>query len=178
MDLPRLAGERIVLRAPQLSDIEARLSYGTDPDIATMYGVSREHVSQPTREKLDAWLERELNTPYSWVIEVESEPAGVICLHRLNEEHRKAGVGIGMFHKRFMGKGYGSEAMRVFLKFAFEQLNLHRVELRVFEVNHRAIKSYESVGFVKEGLEQETTLVDGEWRNDVIMSILEHEFIK
>jgi RimJ/RimL family protein N-acetyltransferase len=48
-------------------------------------------------------------------------------------------------------KGYGSDAMRVILRYAFTELNLHRVSLNVFEYNPRAVRSYEKVGFKPEG---------------------------
>ena len=60
-------------------------------------------------------------------------------------------MGIGIGERDCWGKGYGTDAMRVVLRFAFVELNLHRVGLNVFEYNPRAIRSYEKAGFVEEG---------------------------
>ena len=46
----------------------------------------------------------------------------------------------------------------------------------VLEYNVRAIRAYEKCGFVREGVERESALVDGAWHGDVIMGILEHEY--
>ncbi|MBI4674560.1 MAG: GNAT family N-acetyltransferase [Chloroflexi bacterium] len=51
----------------------------------------------------------------------------------------------------YWGRGFGTDAMRVLLRYAFRELNLHRVVLRVFAFNTRAIRSYEKVGYVHEG---------------------------
>lgn len=59
---------------------------------------------------------------------------------------------------------------------AFEELNLHRVDLRVLEYNKRAIKCYEKCGFIKEGVEREGALIEGKYETDVFMSILDREY--
>jgi RimJ/RimL family protein N-acetyltransferase len=64
-------------------------------------------------------------------------------------------VGIGIGEPDFRGKGYGTDAMRIILRYAFEELNLHRVNLSVFEFNKRAIRSYEKCGFKYEGVMRE-----------------------
>ncbi len=60
---------------------------------------------------------------------------------------RNTEVGISIGAKEWWNKGYGSEAMELMVKYGFETLNMHRVWLRVFERNKRAIRSYEKVGF-------------------------------
>jgi RimJ/RimL family protein N-acetyltransferase len=71
-----------------------------------------------------------------------------------------------------LGKGLGTEATRLVLRHAFNDLGLHRVGLRVLAYNHRAIRSYEKCGFVIEGREREAALVDGAWHDDVLMGAL------
>lgn len=65
---------------------------------------------------------------------------------------------------------------RLVLRYAFEDLGLHRVDLRVLEYNDRAIAVYEKCGFVREGVERESANVAGKWHSDLIMGILEHEY--
>jgi len=57
--------------------------------------------------------------------------------------HRHSWVGIGLGEREFWGKGYGTDAMRLIVRYAFDELDLHRVSLTVFEYNTRAIRSYE-----------------------------------
>jgi RimJ/RimL family protein N-acetyltransferase len=62
------------------------------------------------------------------------------------------------------GKGYGTEAVKLLLKFAFNDLNLNKVYLKVFQNNERAIKCYLKAGFVKEGLLRKESFIDGSYQ--------------
>lgn len=53
--------------------------------------------------------------------------------------------------KNYWGRGYGTEALSLLIKYCFNTLNLYRVELEVFEFNKRAIKVYQKCGFKEEG---------------------------
>lgn len=56
------------------------------------------------------------------------------------------------------------------------QLHLHRIQLEVYGHNHWARRVYEKVGFVVEGVRREARLRDGEWVDEVLMAILDHEW--
>lgn len=81
-------------------------------------------------------------------------------------------VGIGIYHREDWGKGYGTEAMKLALRFAFLELNLNRVTLTVFEFNPRAIRSYEKAGFRQEGRLRGALLKDGKRWDMIYMGIL------
>jgi GNAT superfamily N-acetyltransferase len=83
---------------------------------------------------------------------------------------------IGLLHPDLLGRGTGTSAIRILLRHAFDSLHLHRVDLRVLSFNVRALRCYEKCGFVREGIGRESALVDGAWVDDVMMSILEHEY--
>jgi RimJ/RimL family protein N-acetyltransferase len=55
-------------------------------------------------------------------------------------------------------------------------LKLHKIDLRVLEYNKQAIASYKNNGFVQEGILRENAFINNAWHNDIIMSILHHEF--
>jgi RimJ/RimL family protein N-acetyltransferase len=101
---------------------------------------------------------------------------GGISLHSIAEADRRARLAVGIFDRRFWSRGYGSEAIRLLLGHAFSTMGLHRVDLRVLAYNARAIRAYEKCGFIREGVERESALVDGVWHDDIIMSILEREY--
>ena len=56
-------------------------------------------------------------------------------------------------------------------------LRMHRIGIRVLAYNQRAIHAYKKCGFVIEGRERETAFVDGAWHDDVMMGLLDHEFL-
>lgn len=85
---------------------------------------------------------------------------------------RNAFVGIGIYDRADWGKGYGTEAMKLILRYAFAELNLNRVTLTVFEYNPRAIRSYEKAGFRHEGRRRGALLKDGKRWDILYMGIL------
>jgi RimJ/RimL family protein N-acetyltransferase len=76
---------------------------------------------------------------------------GDIGLDGIQWNHGDTFMGIGLGNREDWGRGYGSDALRLILRYAFNELNLFRVSLNVFEYNTRAIRAYEKVGFVHEG---------------------------
>ena len=72
--------------------------------------------------------------------------------------------------------GFGRESVQLAKRIAFENLNAHRLWLEVMEHNERAIKLYQSEGFISEGLHRES-LKQGEYFISLrVMSILAYEY--
>ena len=90
----------------------------------------------------------------------------------------EAWVGIGIGDRGDWGKGYGTDAMRVILRYAFTELNLFRVSLDALGSNARAIRSYEKCGFVLEGRTRDAARYDGRYCDEVCMGILRAEWFK
>jgi RimJ/RimL family protein N-acetyltransferase len=103
---------------------------------------------------------------------------GFINLAQIDGVHGSAWVGIGIGDRAYWGKGYGTDAMRVILRYAFTELNLQRVTLGVFEHNARAIRSYEKAGFVMEGRVRQEVLRDGRRWDGLYMGILRDEWLR
>ncbi|HQV63828.1 MAG TPA: GNAT family protein, partial [Anaerolineales bacterium] len=95
-----------------------------------------------------------------------------------NWASRNAFVGIGINNREDWGKGYGTEAMKLMLQFAFTEVNLYRVTLTVFEYNPRAIRSYEKAGFRHEGRLRGALLKDGKRWDVLYMGILCDDWMK
>ncbi|WP_331374951.1 GNAT family N-acetyltransferase [Sinorhizobium chiapasense] len=108
---------------------------------------------------------------------VEETCAGQIRLDRVDQHDRRASMAIGIFDRSLLGRGFGSEAIRVLLTHAFGPMGLHRIGIRVLSYNERAIAAYEKCGFVEEGREREAAFVNGTWHDDVMMGLLDHEFL-
>lgn len=171
-----LQGERIRLRAPVGQDKQDRMIDGRDAEFSRMVGGDPQALRPLTEVDVAQWYDRLCRDPLQWVIEADERCIGNARLHALDREHRHARYAIGIFSPRYWNCGYGTEATRLVLRFAFEQLHLHRVDLRVLEINHRAVACYHKCGFVIEGVEREGALIGGQWHSDVMMSILEQEY--
>jgi RimJ/RimL family protein N-acetyltransferase len=112
------------------------------------------------------------------VLKETDEVIGFINLWGIKPKNQNAELGILIGRKDLWGQGYGKEALHLLLAYAFDELNLHRVMLRVFATNERAIRAYKSVGFVEEGRMREDIYRGGEWVDSVVMGILKHEYRK
>jgi RimJ/RimL family protein N-acetyltransferase len=91
---------------------------------------------------------------------------------------RDAFVGLGIGNRNDWGKGYGTDAMKIILRFAFTEINLRRVTLTVFEYNPRAIRSYEKTGFCHEGRLRGALLRDGKRWDMLYMGILRDDWME
>jgi RimJ/RimL family protein N-acetyltransferase len=111
------------------------------------------------------------------VIEAYGALIGLVRLDNVNTEDKRTAMAIGIWDQNKLGKGLGQKAVRACLTYAFKQLHLHKVSVRVLSSNIRAIRCYEKCGFKHEGIEREAALVDGGYEDDVIMGILDGEFV-
>lgn len=99
-------------------------------------------------------------------------PIGTIGLKNFNQLIKKAELFISIGNVNFLSHGYGTDAVNTLVKYCFEKLNLHKVSLRVYEKNVRAIKCYEKVGFCKEGLLKDEHFSNGKYENVIVMGIV------
>ena len=86
-------------------------------------------------------------------------------------------MGIGLGEREDWNKGYGTDAVRLILRFAFLELNVHRVSLSVFEYNPRAKRAYEKAGFVEEGRVRGALLREGRRWDEIFMGVLRPEWM-
>ncbi len=97
---------------------------------------------------------------------------GFVMLKNIQPIHRWAELGIRIGNAADRGKGYGREATELVLKYAWNQLNLNRVQLSVFANNERAIRAYLAAGFSIEGVQRQAVFIDGNWLDQVLMGVL------
>jgi RimJ/RimL family protein N-acetyltransferase len=176
---PTLTGSRLLLRAFTDDDVPARRRHGWHREIERAYGSDRA-TGPMSEEEGRAWLEdltaRSAAGATCWAVEVDGELAGAVFLFAVREDGRKARLAIGMYAPAFLGRGLGTEAIRLVLRHAFEGLGMHRVDLKVLADNARAVAAYRACGFVHEGRERESCFVDGVWHDDLVMGVLDREF--
>lgn len=104
------------------------------------------------------------------------EPIGTVEIKDINFRSRKGDLSIVIGDEQNWSQGYGTEALILFLGYCFRVLNLRRVSLEVYEYNERALKSYEKVGFQKEGYVRRSVFKDGQYHGEYILAILKDEY--
>lgn len=126
------------------------------------------------------WLERGSDRNFGFAIRTLSDDCliGDVGVWVESWIHGEGWAGIGIGERTYWGNGYGTEAMRLLLRFAFEELNLQRVSLGVYTYNPRAIRSYEKAGFRREGIVRGDCRRDGQRWDSVFMGILREEWLQ
>lgn len=168
-------GDKTRLRRIERSDIPTFVRWFSDPQVREFLLLNRP-ISLAEEER---WFERQLESSEDHIFAIETTDGthiGNIGLHDIDPIHRSAEMGIVIGEKKYWGQGYGSDAIRALLGFAFYDLNLHRVSLKVYEDNPRAIRAYEKSGFQHEGRLRQAIYRKGAYYDELMMSILRPEF--
>lgn len=129
-----------------------------------------------TREGHEEWVRSMVNTgrvvQMIICIEQDDSPVGSVYIRDIEPLHRKAEYGIFIGEAQARGRGIGTAAAKLMLKYCFEELKLHRVFLRVYADNVQAVRSYEKAGFAREAYLRDDVFVDGRFRDIVLMGVL------
>lgn len=129
-----------------------------------------------TRQTHENWISTMVDTgKVVQMIICEKEtnrPLGSVYLRDIDYENKKAEYGIFIGEDDARGKGIGTKAAKQMIAYAFEELHLHKLFLRVFADNVRAVKSYEHAGFVEEAFLKDEVFIDGEYRDMIWMAII------
>ncbi len=129
-----------------------------------------------TRESHLSWVENKVNTGevvQMMIVESESNlPVGSVYIRDIDKTHNKGEYGIFIGEDHARGKGYGTMAAKLMVRYAFEEMGLHRLFLRLFADNMQAKKSYENAGFVQEALLRDDVCIDGVYKDMILMGII------
>lgn len=178
MQNPFLIGERLYLRPLELDDLENCLRWINDPEVTRTLAIYRPLNSLREREWLERLYRDDRDLVLAIVLKESDKHIGNTGLHGIDWKDRQAELGIMIGEKGEWGKGYGAEALGLMLDYAFTKLNLHRVYLRVYANNPRAIRCYEKLGFRHEGTLRESHFAEGRYWDTLIMGLLQREWLE
>jgi RimJ/RimL family protein N-acetyltransferase len=168
-----LRGERVILRPIERADLPRLWELLEDMDVALL--ADGGPIVPVSLSSYEARFDRHLAQPpedlVEFVIEVGGDVIGGCQLHFIDRFHRRCDLGIAL-GRDYWGKGYGQDALRVLVDYAFTHLDMRRVGLRVLAHDERAIGAYKKVGFVEEGRLRAYSLFEGQPRDDLLMGIL------
>lgn len=176
--LPVLETERLRLRHPRKEDVDELFVVFSDP--AAMCYWSHEpwtdlEVAQKYLADINSGFEE--RTLFQWAITFAEEDRliGTVTLLNWDKTNRHVEVGFMLSRKRW-GKGLATEAVRAVLHFAFEHMNVHRVEAELDPRNEASARLLERLGFKYEGLLRERWFLYNEWSDSALYGLLRREF--
>ncbi len=172
-----LRGRLVCLKVIEAQDIEQLYEWKNEYELATLI---KAYPLPLTRHEIDEWVKKnqsDKNQVFLGVFLLKGLAlVGVARLKYIDRISANTELGIYIGDKDHRGKGLGKEALNLILAYAFRDLNLHKVYLKVLESNTKAIRLYEGCGFSKEGTLREQFWSQGRYENIVSMGILRDEF--
>ena len=178
MHNPFLIGEKIYLRAVEKGDAQViALSENHPEPRQTLYfalPTSVEHHQSRIEELKDDQKE----IVFTIVQKDSDQPIGITALFRIDWVSRMAIFYIAIAEKENWSRGYGKETTRMMIDYAFETLNLNRIQLHVSSENEAGLKAYQRVGFQIEGTLSQAMYHDNHYSDFYVMAILQQDWHK
>jgi RimJ/RimL family protein N-acetyltransferase len=167
-----IAGEKTILRALEPHDLDRCYRWMNDPSIV---GTLKTRYPMPFQQEA-AWLERavvESQCERHFAIERSDDRhhIGNASLHEIDWVSRTALFGMFIGEPSAWNRGFGRDAVTALVRFAFDEMNLRKLRINVFEYNERARHLLESIGFVQEGRLAGEFYRGGAYHDIVILSI-------
>jgi RimJ/RimL family protein N-acetyltransferase len=174
-----LQGERVRLTALMTNDLPEIARWHEDAGFSRMFDARP--AAPRTASTLESWLEDYARSNNSFLFAIRplrsDELLGFTELEGILWPHQHAWLSIAIGDPARQGQGYGAEAIGLALQFAFQELNLYRVQLTVFSYNQRAIALYEKLGFRREGTYREHLQRDGQRHDMYLYGMLRPEWL-
>lgn len=171
-----LEGDRVYLRPFQKEDYTLIQKALSNPEIRKMTG-NQHYLSLPSIEKAyDSFALDTKRIDLVIALQETDEAVGDVSLNGVDHLNRNANVRIALHEEKYFGKGYGTEALKLLLEHGFNTLNLYRISLNVYDFNNRGQKSYEKLGFKREGVIRGELYSEGKYHDNILMGVLAEEF--
>jgi RimJ/RimL family protein N-acetyltransferase len=173
-----LRGVHVQLGALTGDDLPTVTRWHQDPTFLRLFDA---RPAKPrTEEELGEWLQQQQKSPNACVFAVRliehDTLLGYIEIDSILWAHRNAWIAYCIGEAAQHGKGYGTEALQLALQFAFNELNLYRIQATVFSYNQPSIRLLEKLGFQHEGVYREFLQRDGQRHDMHLYGLLQHEW--
>src|SRR5438477_636323 len=135
-------------------------------------------AGSPTWRSRASWRDAESKDDAWWVIEAANEAIGATGIHGINWLHGNGTTGIVIGEKASWRKGYATEAMQLRTRYAFRELNLHKLMTEVDAENEASRKALERNGYRTVGVRREETFREGKWHERGLGEVLRADWEK
>lgn len=176
---PMLRGERVWLRPTEPSDVVENAAYAGDSEVGHFLG-AKVPMSRAAAERFATGVLSQVGEtgfPFSICLLDTEQSIGTVFLRNVDKVNGSAIVGIFIGDRRYLGQGYGTDALNALVDFGFGELRLERIELEVFDYNSRAIRSYEKCGFATDAVQRHSRFHRGTYHDVAIMSIIRDDWL-
>ena len=172
-DRPELifrVGKRVNLRLIHEDDVQVITGWMNDEEVTR-------HVSHylPASVKSETeWIQKLEDRTKEIIFGIETSDGqliGLMGVHNINWRDRTASTGALIGEKEYWGKGYGSEAKMLKLKYAFDVLNLRKICSTCIAFNERALRYQQKCGYQVEGRRKNQHFADGKYWDEILLAV-------
>ncbi|EAA9756084.1 N-acetyltransferase, partial [Salmonella enterica] len=168
--------KRIYLRPFESTDVDGYFPGLFDAEMRRLTGTQNSFTRSQVERYIENAAQDDSRLMLLIALQENDQVIGDIALMDMHTKNRSAHIRIAIDNTEHQGKGYGSEALLLMLDYGFGICNLHRIELEVYAFNPRAIRTYEKLGFQREGVRRDALFYNHLYHDAIQMSILEEEF--
>ena len=173
---PTLTSQRVTLKPLTESDMPYFVKWYSDPEILRLNC----EVEPWTPEKFTQWYRNICHDAnkvwFTIVVNANQRVIGDAGLLRMFTPWKTTDMGVVIGEKDMWRQGYGTDAGRRLLQYAFDDLGFHRVAIVVMGFNTRALRFWTRLGFQQEGVWRDGYYCDNQYSDSIMMSILEDEY--
>jgi RimJ/RimL family protein N-acetyltransferase len=158
-----LRGEKCILRPPKREELSIYQAWFADPDVTRFLPGFGPYSDSQEEE----WFKKTAEDPtvVAWAIEVDGRVVGMTGIHGIDFRHGHGESGLTIGDKTMWRKGIASEAMTLRTRFAFRELNLHKIRTRAFMENEGSRRALQKTGYRESGVQREEFYRDGRWHD-------------
>ncbi len=171
-----LQGRLVTLRPVAENDLELLRQWVNDPELRSQVVDWSPHISAEEQRR---WFESTCNdsSTLRFMIELAGESVGMAGLWRIDQQAHSAEMGIKIGSTSARSRGLGTDTVRTLTRFAFEDLDLHRLWARILANNSASLRVFiEKCGWHQEGRLRQAAFRDGAYHDVVIVGLLREEF--
>jgi RimJ/RimL family protein N-acetyltransferase len=172
-------GQNVRLREYRKEDIPLRLNYLNDAEVCC--NITPDVPYPITLREEEKWFEAitAVSDTYKFAIEAieDNQFIGGCSINGVDWKNSVVTIGIFIGSKKHRSRGFGTDAMKILLKFIFLQMNINKVRLTVYSYNQSAIRCYEKCGFKVEGVLRQEIYKDGKRYDKIAMGLLKEEYL-
>ncbi|MDU1006522.1 MAG: GNAT family protein [Clostridium butyricum] len=173
-----IKGKFVILRAIEREDLELMKEMLNDSEIESLVVGWSFPVSSYQQNK---WYEANIGNTSNlrFIIETEEDGAvGLATLTNIDWKNRRANHGIKLANKKNRTKGIGTDTVMAVMRYAFDELQLNRLDGSWFEDNKASKRLYEKCGWNTEGIRKQYIYKGGKYKDLAITGILADEYYK
>jgi RimJ/RimL family protein N-acetyltransferase len=176
-------GLMVTLRPVEMRDVDTLYSFRLDEEVM-FWAAGGFADAMHTRGQIEEMVKNQKAGDASRVFVIEAEQngepvvIGQISFRDFNRINRNVTIGMFIGNKNFWGKGYGTSALKQFVRMLFTRYGAHRISMDTFADNKRAIRCYEKCGFVIEGVRRQAMWTMNGHRDQVMMGLLREDWLK